>query len=211
MIDTSIEPFTTFGLLRHGQTVWNLEKRIQGSGNSALTPEGIESSRTWGRWLATGSTQWQRIIVSPLQRARETAEIINKSLQLPIKIVDGLREQSWGQWEGLTIDEIKTDYAEELQKQIQRGWLFRPPEGESREDVQQRARAALEAECAENMSEHILVITHLGVIKSILYWIEDKDYLPENPQVGHKNRFHLVGRRNNHFSIVKRDIPLQDR
>ena len=204
------QQLTTFGLLRHGQTVWNLEKRIQGSGNSALTEAGIDFCEKWGQQLTAGQPKWTRIIASPLQRTRLTAEIVNRSLHLPIKIVEGIREQYWGQWEGLTIDEIKAKFSEDFNNQIQRGWQFRPTGGESREEVRQRVLAALTAECGKKKDENILVISHLGVIKSILYSIENRAYLPEEPRLGHKNRFHTISCRGNEFSIVRKDIELQD-
>lgn len=201
---------TTFGLLRHGQTVWNLEKRIQGSGNSPLTDEGVDFCTKWSRQLSAPPFSWQRIIVSPLERARQTAEIVNHRLNLPVKIVQDLREQHWGRWEGLTIDEIKTEFPAELQIQIARGWQFRPPGGESREEVRQRVVAALRDECGGPGDDNILVVSHLGVIKSILYWIEKRAFLPEEPRMGYKNRFHTICCRDNEFSIDSIDIALQD-
>ncbi len=199
-----------FGLLRHGQTVWNKEKRIQGRGDSPLTAEGRASCRKWGRYLGTSGTTWQRIIVSPLQRARETAKLINETLQIPIAYDEGIREQDWGNWEGRTLEQIKRESPGELEELTHLGWNFRPPGGESRKELLHRVLASLKRSGAQWPGENLLVISHLGVVKSLLYYIEDRDYLPEEPRIIDNNRFHTIGYRDNRFSILSRNITFTD-
>ncbi len=201
---------TIFGLLRHGQTVWNKERRIQGSGNSDLTPEGITSCRSWGQHLSTSEITWHRIIASPLQRARETAQLVNEALQLPIESDEEIREQHWGKWEGLTLEQIKSDSPGKLEELIHRGWNFRPPGGESRRELIDRVLASLRASSNRWPGENLLIISHLGVIKSLLYFIEGRNYLPEEPRIVYKNRFHTVGHTNGMFSILRKNITLPD-
>ena len=95
------DPVTRFGLLRHAETHWNREKRIQGHSNSALTSEGKLQAEEWGRLIST--FQWDRIITSDLGRALETATRVNHSLNLTIDREARLREQNWGRWEGKKI------------------------------------------------------------------------------------------------------------
>ncbi len=205
-----VQPTTVFGLLRHGQTVWNKEKRIQGSGNSALTREGIGSCRNWGHLLSGSPTSWQRIIVSPLQRARDTAVLVNETLQIPIEHDDGIREQHWGDWEGLTLEQIKADSPVKLQELMKLGWDFRPPGGESRRELLQRVLASLKKHSDRRPGENLLIISHLGVIKSLLYFTEGRNYLPEEPKIIYKNRFHIIGYQDCTFSIISRNITLAD-
>lgn len=208
---TSPQPAKTiFGLLRHGQTLWNKEKRIQGSTNSALTGEGIVSSRNWGHFLSTSQTTWHRIIVSPLQRARDTAKLVNEALQIPIEHDDEIREQHWGDWEGLTLEQIRTDCPEKLRELLGLGWDFRPPGGESRRELLERVLASLKKNSSRWPAENLLIISHLGVIKSLLYFTEGRDYLPQEPKIVYKNRFHILGYQDSAFSIISRNITLPD-
>ncbi|MBU1567073.1 MAG: histidine phosphatase family protein [Proteobacteria bacterium] len=132
---------TTFGLLRHGQTIWNTQKRIQGFGDSPLTEKGREQTGLWlptlKRWV------WDRIIASDLGRVQETVAILNQELQLPITFDARLREQSWSQWEGLTIPEIKENFKEELARRMDMGWHFSALGGEARQAVKERVIATL--------------------------------------------------------------------
>jgi len=209
MSETELQS-TLFGLLRHGQTLWNAEKRIQGSGNSELTPAGIAASRMWGRYLLTSGTDWNRIICSPLQRARETAELVNEVLQLPLQQDEGIREQNWGDWEGRTIEEIKRDNPGQLHALVRDGWEFRPPGGESRSELLARVLDSLRNSSVRWPQENLLVISHLGVIKSLLYHIDGRNFLPQEPKIVHKNRFYTIGLRQNTFSIINRNITLPD-
>jgi len=81
---------TRFGLVRHAETVWNREKRIQGQSDSALTDRGSEDADNWGRRLSRFS--WDRILMSDSGRAVETAETINHHLQAPAESDPRLRE-----------------------------------------------------------------------------------------------------------------------
>ena len=197
---------THFGLLRHGQTVWNLEHRIQGRLDSPLTSQGIETTRQWARFLKSSGQNWNRMVTSPSPRALKTADIINQQLALKIEVVDDLREQDWGSWEGMTWAEITKNSGDSLQQQIDRGWSFRPPEGESRADVRDRARAAI-ASCAAKFSgEQILVITHQGVIKSLIYALENRQFLPEEPPLIKKNLLQTISWRDQVMTATRYNI-----
>ncbi|MBE0584027.1 MAG: histidine phosphatase family protein, partial [Desulfofustis sp.] len=164
----AIKP-TRFGLLRHGKTTWNQQKRIQGSGDAPLTSDGIAGCRQWAHFLAAMPIHWHRLLVSPLQRSIGSAEIINERLRLPLHLADGFREMDWGEWEGLTLAEIKAASHQDFAERIRRGWDFRPPGGESRREVLQRVMLSVQEQARLWPEENLLVITHLGVIKSLLY------------------------------------------
>jgi broad specificity phosphatase PhoE len=118
---------TWFGLIRHAKTQWNLEKRIQGKNDPGLCPEGIEQVEKWGKILKNAET-WDRIVVSGLRRTWETAEIINKDLNLPIEKDPRLNEQDWGAWNGKTYQDLMLEQPKELERQMASGWRFCPPE-----------------------------------------------------------------------------------
>jgi len=201
---------TYFGLLRHAETVWNRQNRIQGRLDSPLTETGIETHRRWGAFLASPVWSWDRIICSPSPRTQQSAHIINESLGVAIETVEGIREQHWGQWEGLTMEEILATYHDMLRLGEQNGWDFTPPAGESRSTVLERVSDALTS-CAErHPGERILVISHQGVIKSLIYTIENRRFLPDEPKLIEKNRLHTITLRNGSFCADQYNIGLPE-
>ena len=179
-----------FGLLRHGETVWNREHRVQGHGDSPLTEEGRRRLGDWARYLAT--TRWDRILASDLGRVRATIAILNEVLQLPVTFDRRLREQHWGDWEGMKVADVKRDYASELAAQIERGWYFQPPGGEDRRSVYSRAIAALDIERSRHPGGRTLVVCHLGVIKCLVYGISGCSFLPDENVALAKNAHHHI-------------------
>jgi broad specificity phosphatase PhoE len=184
------KPATRFGLMRHAQTAWNREKRIQSTEDSELTPAGEISSRHWGKSLAALS--WHRIVSSDLSRALKTAQLINRYLKVPITNTPLLREMNWGEWSGKTLRQIHAQAPGKLSEQEQAGWDFRPPGGEDRRSVLNRAIQAL-AEAAETWTgERILVITHEGVIKCIVYSLMQRRFLPQEPPLLKPEHMHTL-------------------
>ena len=181
-------PVTRFGLLRHAETHWNREKRIQGHSNSALTSEGKLQAEKWGRLIST--FQWDRIITSDLGRALETATRANLSLNLFIDREARLREQNWGRWEGKKIAALKAE--ERLNEQMDAGWAFCPPEGEDRETVWERGRNALSEAAAKWPGKNQLVITHEGMIKCLVYRLCGREFLPTEPSLLRPHHLHVI-------------------
>ena len=138
---TETKDITRFGLIRHAQTQWNLEKRIQGHSDSPLTAEGITQTARWGRELRQFS--WSRILASDTGRAMETAKRINVFLKIPLASDSRLREQDWGRWAGKTISQINTETSGAMAEQVNAGWDFCPPGGEDRKSVLKRSQRAL--------------------------------------------------------------------
>ena len=199
---------TTFGLLRHGQTEWNLAHRIQGSADSPLTAAGKARTEIWAQFLAQQS--WHLILSSDQGRAVATARIINSHLKLPLETDLRLREQHWGHWEGLTIDCIKEKHAEELQRQISRGWHFRAPEGESRLEVQARVEDCLRDAHTLWPGKRVLVICHQGVIKCLLYALTGRAFVPgEDPLLQH-NSLHFISCSGNSVEVAELNVNLPD-
>jgi probable phosphoglycerate mutase len=171
-------------LIRHAETAWNRENRIQGHLDSSLTKSGREQAYRWG--LSLKRFPWDRILSSDLGRAATTANLVNLTLDLPIQTDPGLREQSWGLWEGKIIDEIPA--SENL---TGCGWSFRPPGGEGRETVRERAAGVLSRKAAEWPGQNILVVTHEGVLKCLAYRLLGRSFLPSEPpllKAGHLHR-----------------------
>ncbi|GBC63209.1 histidine phosphatase family protein [Desulfonema ishimotonii] len=172
---------THFGLLRHARTVWNREKRLQGQQDSPLLPESEQQAQSWGKVLEAGT--WDRILASDLGRTLHTAALINKTLRVPIAEDPRLREKDWGIWTGRTVTRIREATPEALAELESAGWGFCPPGGEERIRVWERSREALEAASRKWPGQNILVVTHEGVIKCLIYRLLGRRFLPSEPKV----------------------------
>jgi probable phosphoglycerate mutase len=179
-----------FGLIRHAQTIWNREKKIQGHSDSPLTADGERQASIWGQILLRCS--WDRILASDADRALATGERINAFLKIPIEIDSRLREQDWGHWVGKTVTQIQTESAERLDEQTSAGWDFCPPGGEDRNSVLERSRGALKDAFNRWPGEKFLVVTHEGVIKSLLYYLSGRKFLPSEPPLLKSYHLHLL-------------------
>lgn len=192
---------TRFGVLRHAKTEWNQEKRIQGQSNSPLTPEGKQQAREWGMLLKTFS--WNRILVSDIGRAFETAVLVNGYLQVPIIKDSRLQEQDWGEWTGKTLSMIKKDLPGLLEEKERAGWSFRPPGGEDRHTVWERSRKALKEAAEKWPGDQILVITHEGVIKCLIYKFMGRQFMPTEPPILNSWHLHRIRYDNQRFQVEK--------
>ena len=123
-------------LVRHGKTHWNTIGKIQGFKESELNQEGLLQVKKVAEYFK--KIHIDKIYASPLSRAYDTANLINKNHQLQLKEVDLLKEMCFGDWEGLKKDEI-TDQDKYMT------WLKTPelvqiPGGENLESLRLRAR-----------------------------------------------------------------------
>jgi probable phosphoglycerate mutase len=207
MTSKTPEETTLIGLLRHGETEWNTQKRIQGSGNSPLTPKGISQTREWAKTLQ--QWQWDQIHASDLGRVKQTVSVLNEDLQIPVFFDKRLREQHWGEWEGLTLSSIKTDHKIELERQIARGWEFTAPGGEARSNMRNRVFNCLEQIVTEAPGKKILVVCHMGIIKTILYHISNRDFRPEDFGFIKNNLFHIISGDEDGFKLECLNISRQ--
>jgi probable phosphoglycerate mutase len=179
-----------FGLIRHAQTVWNREKKIQGHSDSPLTADGENQAGRWGMILQQYS--WDRILASDTGRALETAKKVNAALKIQLITDPRLREQDWGHWVGKTIPQIEAEAPQLLDEQINAGWRFCPPGGEDRKSVLARSQRALQEAFVRWPGENILVVTHEGVIKSLVYHLCGRKFLPSEPPLLKSYRLHWL-------------------
>ena len=176
-----------FSIMRHAATVWNLEKRIQGQDDSPLAPQGAAAARRWAGVLAR--RPFDRALCSDLGRVRETFDIINQRLGIPVTFDRRLREQHYGRWSGRLWGEIP---GRDLAVQVARGWDFRPPGGESRAEVLGRSREALLDAAGRWPGDRVLVVCHEGVVKSLLYFLFRRDFLPRETPLVKAGKLHLI-------------------
>jgi uncharacterized phosphatase len=148
---------TLIYLVRHGETDWNREHRIQGSTDIALNDTGREQAATTGELLS--SRRWDAVYASPLSRAYETGEIIARRLGLPGPgVVAEVAERRYGDAEGLTGDEIDARFPGDTPV----------PGRETRDEVAARTIPALVELAERHPGESIVVVSHGGVIRTVL-------------------------------------------
>jgi broad specificity phosphatase PhoE len=140
---------TTLLLVRHGETDWNAEGRLQGHTDTPLNDYGRRQAKALADELAHGPID--AVYSSDLARARETAEILGGRLGLPVTLDPELREKNWGSWEGLTPTE--RDSVEYV--------------GESTEGHRERTLRALHAIAERHPAERVVVVTHGGSIRRV--------------------------------------------
>lgn len=153
-------------LVRHGESTYNVEGRLQGQSNEPrLSPLGERHAAALAAALAQQSIE--AIFSSPLTRAMETARPLADALKLPIETDDRLKEINIGVFQGLLAAEIGDVHPEATARWRSGDPDFRIPGGESRRDLMQRAGAALEAIRAKSF-RHVAVVAHGGVLAAAL-------------------------------------------
>ncbi len=196
---------TTFFCMRHGLTEWNTDKRIQGRTDVDLSDEGRVMAEAWAESL-TGN-HFDRILTSGLARAVQTAEILNDRFGLPLHADPRLAEQDWGEWTGLTKREM-LGLGKGVRKQEMRGFEFRPPGGESRDEVLLRACDALLDFAEAHQEEKVLVVTHNGVLKCLVYALSGLDFLPSEPSPVKPYRLHRIECFDNEIALSESNMEL---
>jgi phosphoserine phosphatase len=151
-------------LIRHGQTEWNQQGRMQGHGDSPLTERGRRQADLTGKALCAYHVS--HFFCSDAGRALETVErILKESAGLPMPRRDPrLREINYGRWEGLVRKEIEDGYPELYRAYKRNPESFKAPDGESFQDLQDRFLSFL-AEVPQIDNEDCLVVAHNGIIR----------------------------------------------
>ena len=157
-------------LIRHGQTTWNAERRIQGHQDSPLSEEGLRQAEAIAGRLSI--VRLDAIYTSDLARACRTAEAINVHHRLPLRTLVSLREANLGRWEGRTVADLEKDAVEADLLALWRtdSATNRPPGGERLEELQARAVAAVQRIVEAHPAGTIAVVTHGGVVKAVVSW-----------------------------------------
>ena len=143
-------------LLRHGETAWSAEGRIQGRADPPLTDEAREQLR---RFRLPPLCAGMRVVTSPLARCVETAALIGAP---EAEREPRLAEMRWGAWEGRRLAELRAELGAEMASNEARGWDFRPAGGESPREVLARVRGWL-----DSLNSPTLAVTHRGVIRAV--------------------------------------------
>jgi probable phosphoglycerate mutase len=163
------ERATTLILVRHGETEWNLAGRIQGRLDSQLTPLGVEQGKRAAERLAR--LPIAAVYASDTGRARHTGELLATPHGLAVRVNEDLRERCYGDFEGLTLEELRQRDADAVARWLADRQRLAPPGGETQPDLSRRVMAALHSIAADHSGDAVAVAAHGGPIKSALFAI----------------------------------------
>ena len=152
--------------IRHGETAWNVDARIQGHLNIPLNDTGHWQAERLGQALA--GEEIAAIYASDLSRAHETALYVGRATGVPVVAELGLRERGFGDFEGRTFAEIEVALPDQAERWRKRDPAFAPSGGESLLQVQERVLATVDRLAKQHPGELIVMVGHGGVM-DVLY------------------------------------------
>jgi probable phosphoglycerate mutase len=154
---------TRICLVRHGETAWNVEKRIQGHVDIALNAQGLAQAAAAARWLANQPVA--ALYSSDLQRTWQTAEPIGQAVGVTPIAASELRERRYGIFEGLTYDAARRQYPASYELFARRDLdAIIPGGGESLRQLNERVTECLRRLAAQHAGQIIVLVTHGGVL-----------------------------------------------
>lgn len=161
---------TKIYMLRHGETDWNLAGKIQGGTDTVLNENGKRQAIACRSYFQ--DKKCQAIFSSTLQRAQQTATIMNETLRLPLILIDEFKERNFGKAEGLTLEERLKLYPS---KQY--------PNQESMESLCQRLAKGLHKIQQGYPHDEVILVTHGAVIHTIFDMVEKMAVFQEVPRL----------------------------
>lgn len=165
---------TTLYVVRHGQTEWNLEKRLQGHQDSPLTQLGREQASQLCNRLRNEDIDM--IYCSESKRTRDTADLIKGSRSIPVVLKQEFKELNLGDWEGLQHHEVIDQEPESWDHFWNSPHLYVPNEkGESYQQLKDRAIPVVEKIINEQQGKTILIVTHQITTKMIMSYFQQRE------------------------------------
>lgn len=159
-------------MMRHGETVWNTERRYQGMTDIELSQTGIKQAECAEKRFE--NIEIDKIYCSPLKRAMATAKPIAEAKKLDIIPEENFREIHFGEWEGMTVPELKAKYGDTYMNFIKNPHLYNFPGEENISNVINRLKPSLDR-IIENESGNILIVSHGGIIRLMIIYIMGLD------------------------------------
>ena len=157
---------TTLIVIRHGETEWNRDRRMQGTTDTHLSSLGRAQAQALGRRLAT--QRFSALYSSDLSRARDTARAIAEHTRREVVVDARLQERRFGIFEGLTAGEIMSRYPEEHARFASRDQDYEVPGGESARSFTERCLGCLSEIAGRHPGEVVVVVSH-GLVLDALY------------------------------------------
>ena len=153
-------------LIRHGETEWNSQKRMQGHSNSDLSSVGQAQIQALGQWMK--NVPFDLIYSSDSLRAKQTAEAITQFSGHELQFDQRLREKNLGVFEGLTSEEARERHPEVFRLFKTAGSKYVIDEGESTQQLQDRALEIVDEIRIKHLEERVLLVTHGGFIRVVM-------------------------------------------
>ena len=170
-------------LIRHGETEWNVGEVFRGRRDIALNKIGIRQAELLGDYLA--HLRLEAVYSSPLKRALITAKCVAKHHGLDVRVTYGLVDFDYGEWEGLTHLEVKERYSGLYDRWLKEPHLVKMPDGESLDEVRERATDVLRRAVSE----------HNGMVVLVSHRVVNKDLICS-----------MLGLDNSHFWDIRQDL-----
>ena len=170
-------------LARHGETEWNVEEVFRGRIDVELNETGVRQAELLAEHLS--HSKLDAIYSSPLKRALNTARAIARYHKLEVEIAPGLIDFDFGKWQGLRLQEVKDRYKELYAEWVNSPHLVKIPDGESLNDVRERALKVVDE----------LVAKHKGTIVLVSHRVVNKVLICA-----------LLGLDNSHFWNIRQDV-----
>ena len=190
--------------VRHGQTVWNVEKRFQGLSDSPLTELGITQAKLLGEKLK--DIKFDKFYSTSLKRAYDTANYIKGNRKQKVEIFDDFVEISMGDMEGIKQEDFKKLYPEQVKNFFFNQLEYNPSSfgGESFLEVRERVIRGLNKFIELNKNyERVLVVSHGATLKTLLHYISGKDISTLSDEAIPKNTsYTIVKYENGKFEII---------
>lgn len=159
-------------VIRHGETLANIEKRYLGTLDAPLTERGRQQAQALTTQLPETI---DAIVVSPRLRAQQTAEILSAGLNIPLQTLDCFAERNVGVFEGLTQTEARDQYPQLWTQNITRQWDAAPTGGESIAEVVSRVRDGLIELAARHSTDTVVLVAH-GFVAKVIRALEKEDF-----------------------------------
>ena len=190
--------------VRHGQTIWNVEKRFQGLSDSPLTELGITQAKWLGEKLK--DIKFDKVYSTSLKRAYDTANYIKGNRKQKVEIFDDFVEISMGDMEGIKQEDFKKLYPEQVKNFFFNQLEYDPSSfgGESFLEVRERVIRGLNKFIELNKNyERVLVVSHGATLKTLLHYISGKDISTLSDEAIPKNTsYTIVKYQNGKFEIT---------
>ncbi|MGA9173181.1 MAG: histidine phosphatase family protein [Thermoactinomyces sp.] len=182
-------------LVRHGETEWNKEKRFQGHRDVPLSERGEKQAEQLAHYFKHHS--FDAVYASDLLRARQTAERVANELGLPVTCLTELRERYVGEWEGLTLEEIKSKYPDWEKVRLTGGMYGVEP----MEQVQARFADKCIELAKKHLGERILIVAHGLCMNVAISFLTNGEYGYDKERLQNTSITHLVYHENDGWTV----------
>lgn len=191
---------TQLYLVRHGETEWNREKRIQGWQDSPLTEKGVRNAELLAQYW--NDMRFDAVFSSDRGRALQTASILSKASGVPVEKESAFREINFGAWEGKKVTEIREQDPKEYDNFWERPEEYKSVGGESFFEVRARILNRLKEIVSVYQNKKVLIVSHAVAIKTVINDIKGKSLAKFwDPPFLADTSFTIIHALNNHWKL----------